>query len=223
VFTVPLSTNEREIVMSTNTKSTARCIVALTLEKPVSALITQATNFVTRMTGNSYFPTPTPNLALITTAIGTLQTAEVAAVSRVKGAVPERNQKRKELVALLQQLRGYVQTVADADEANAPAIIESAGLSVRKKPTRAPRVFAAKQGPNSGVAEVVAASAAHRASYDWQYSADGGKTWVMLTSTLKAKTTVTGLTPGAVVQFKYRAVTKSGATDWSQAVSLTML
>jgi hypothetical protein len=55
------------------------------------------------------------------------------------------------------------------------------------------------------VAEVIAASAGHRASYDWQYSADGGKTWVMLTSTLKASTTITGLAPGAVVEFKYRA------------------
>jgi hypothetical protein len=44
----------------------------------------------------------------------------------------------------------------------------------------------------------------------------------MLTSTLKARTTLSGLTPGAVVEFKYRAVTKSGATDWSQPVSLTL-
>ena len=133
--------------MSTTTKSTARSIVALNLEKPVPALITQATNFVTRMTGNPYFPTPTPNLALIATAIGTLQTAEAGAVSRIKGAAAERNQKRKELVALLEQLRTYVQTVADADEGNAPAIIESAGFSLRKKPTHKPRVFSAKPGP----------------------------------------------------------------------------
>jgi hypothetical protein len=209
--------------MSTNNKSTHRSYAALGLEKPVPALITQATNFVTRMTGNPYFPTPTPNLALITTAIGTLQTAEVAALSRVKGAAAARDQKRKELVVLLQQLRTYVQTVADADEANGPAIIESAGLSVRKKLTRAPRVFAAKLGPNTGVADLITASAGKRASYDWQYSIDGGKTWVLLTSTLKAETTVSGLTPGVVAQFKYRAVTKSGATDWSQPVSLTML
>ena len=78
--------------MSTNNKSTHRSYAALGLEKPVPALITQATNFVTRMTGNPYFPTPTPNLALIASAIGSLQTAQVAAVSRVKGAVPARNQ-----------------------------------------------------------------------------------------------------------------------------------
>jgi hypothetical protein len=208
--------------MSTNNKATHRSLAALSLAKAVPALITQATNFVTRMTGNAYFPTPTPNLALIATAIGTLQAAQVAAVSRVKGAAAARDQRRKELVTLLQQLRAYVQTVADADEPNAPAIIESAGLTVRRKATRKPRIFTAKPGPNTGVAEVIAASAGHRASYDWQYSADGGKTWVMLTSTLKTTTTVTGLTPGAVVEFRYRAVTKSGATDWSQPVSLTI-
>jgi hypothetical protein len=209
--------------MSTHTKTGPRSLVVLHLAKPVPAFITQATNIATRMTGNPYFPTPTPNLALITAAIGTLQTAEATAVSRIKGAAAARNQRRKELVALLEQLRTYVQTVADADEANAPAIIESAGFSLRKKATHTPRVFAAKPGPNSGVAVVVTASAGKPASYDWQYSIDGGKTWVLLTSTLQAKTTVAGLTPGVVAQFKYRVVTRLGATDWSQPVSLTIL
>jgi hypothetical protein len=208
--------------MSIANKSTHRSRVILGLAKSSSALVTQATNVVTRMAGNPYFPTPVPNLALITTAIGALQTAEAATVSRTKGAAAARNQKRKELVALLEQLGGYIQTVADADEANGPAIIESAGFAVRKTPTRTARVFAAKQGSNSGVAMLVAASAGHRSAYDWQYSTDGGKTWVLLPPTLQAKTSVTGLTPGAVVQFKYRAVTKSGADDWSPPVSLAI-
>jgi hypothetical protein len=208
--------------MSIAIKSTHRSRVILGLAKSSSALVTQTTNVVTRMTGNAYFSTPVPNLALITTAIGALQASEAATVSRTKGAVAARNQKRKELVALLEQLGTYVQTVADADEANAPAIIESAGFAVRKTPTRTARVFAVKQGPNSGVAEIVAASAGHRSAYEWQYSTDGGKTWVLLPPTLQAKTSVTGLTPGAVVQFKYRAVTKTGADDWSQPVSLAI-
>ena len=39
-------------------------------------------------------------------------------------------------------------------------------------------------------------------------------------ATLQAKTTVTGLTPGATVEFRYRPVTKTGEGNWSQTVQL---
>jgi hypothetical protein len=70
------------------------------------------------------------------------------------------------------------------------------------------------------VAKVTAAAASRRASYEWQYSNDGGKTWITAPVTLQAKTTIAGLVPGSTVQFKYRAVTKTGEADWSQPLSL---
>jgi hypothetical protein len=39
-------------------------------------------------------------------------------------------------------------------------------------------------------------------------------------ATLQAKTKIAGLVPGANVQFKFRAVTKTGEGDWSQPASL---
>jgi len=100
------------------------------------------------------------------------------------------------------------------------SIIASAGVGVKKPVARAPRVFDAKLGPVSGTAKLLAASAGHRASYEWQYSTDGGKTWVLAPVTLQAKTTIVGLTPGATVQFRYRPVTKVGEGDWSQTIVL---
>ena len=79
---------------------------------------------------------------------------------------------------------------------------------------------AARAGLLSGTASLVTASAAGRASYEWQYSTDAGKTWLLLPPTLQAKTSVSGLQAGTVVQFRNRAVTKTGASDWSPAVSL---
>jgi hypothetical protein len=154
-----------------------------------------------------------------TSAINDLQTAETAALARTKGAVATRNEKRTALVRLLEQLKGNVQTAADANVENGASIIQSAGMALRKPTVRAPRVFAAKPGTLSGTAQLVAASAG-RASYEWEYSADGGKTWITAPSTLQAKTTVPGLTLGATVQFRYRPVTKTGEGDWSQPVSL---
>lgn len=80
--------------------------------------------------------------------------------------------------------------------------------------------FSANQGAVSGSVEVVAAAAARRASYLWGYSTDGGKTWIEVGPTLQAKTTISGLPVGTSVQFRYRGVTKSGAADWSQPISL---
>jgi hypothetical protein len=209
--------------MATSTKSIHRSTVTLNLPKSVPALIVHAQGIVTRMTGNASFPNPTPALAAVSAAIDDLRTAETAALARTKGAAVERNAKRSTLVALLQQLRAYVQAVADADATQGAAIIESAGVAVRKTPSQRARTFAAKPGPVSGVATVVAASAAHRASYEWQYSIDGSKTWVTAPTTLQAKTKVSGLQPGSTAYFKYRPVTRAGEGDWSQPVSLIVV
>jgi hypothetical protein len=77
------------------------------------------------------------------------------------------------------------------------------------------RVFAAKPAAVSGSVILHAVSAARRASYEWQYSTDGGKTWVQAPGTLQTKTTIAGLTPGVTVTFRYRALTKTGEGDWS--------
>src|SRR3974390_1619557 len=86
--------------------STQRILVILNLPRRIPALITYAQNIVTCMSGSPHFPTPTPALAEVSTAISALQTAEVAALSRTKGAVVVRNDRKRDLVTLLQELRG---------------------------------------------------------------------------------------------------------------------
>jgi hypothetical protein len=199
---------------------THRSVASLNLPTQVPALITYAQGIVKGMTGNPAFPAPTPTLAVVSAAITDLQTAETAALGRAKGAVATRNEKRAALVGLLQLLRGQVQEAADANLENAASIIQGAGIAVRKTAVRPARVFAAKPGAVSGSVKLVTDSAARRASYEWQSSADGGKTWVALPSTLRTTTTVTGLTPGATMTFRYRALTTAGEGDWSQPTSL---
>ena len=204
----------------TPTKSVHRSLAILSLPKPVPAIMTFAQRVVTAMTGNAAFPSPVPTLAEVTAGIAALQVAESAALSRIKGAVTARNDKKAALVALLQDLRGYVQKTADAAPENSAALIQSGGFTVKKTPVHKPRVFAAAQGAVSGTVKLVTASAGHRASYDWEYSIDGGKTWAALPSSLQAKTSVIGLAAGTTVLFRHRAVTKTGVADWSQPVAL---
>jgi hypothetical protein len=206
--------------MTTPKASLHRAIATLKMPRKVAALIQYAQAILKAMTNNPHFASPNPTLVALTDAMNELQAAETAAEGRAKGGVAARNAKRTAFIRLLEQLKAYVQTVADADVENGGAIIQSAGLAVRKTVVHAARGFAAKQGTVSGAVKVFAVSAGHRAAYDWQYSLDGGKTWVAAAGTLQAKTTVTGLPPGTTVQFRYKARTKSGEGDWSAPVAL---
>jgi len=204
----------------TTAKTSHRSLVSLKLPKAPVSLAAFCTGVVTNMSGNPLFPAPVPTLAEVTQAINDLTAAEPAAQSRVKGAVTTRNEKQTALVATMQKLKAYVQGVADANVENGASIIEKAGLGVRKAPARPPRVFEATPGAVSGSVKLVTKSAGPRSSYEWQYSIDGGKTWVIAPASIQARTTVTGLTPGVMAQFRYRPVTKAGEGDWSQTVVL---
>ncbi len=200
-----------------------RSIASLHLPRQVALLLAIARAIAQSMDGNKSFPSPEPTIATLNTAIADLETAETAvkSQSRSKSAVTARDQRRAALLTLLEQAKGYVQKMADADPTRGAEIIQSAAMNVRKVPVRTKRVFGGKPGPLSGSVALATGSAGHRASYDWSYSADGGKTWQMASPTLQARTVITGLQPGVSYLFRYRAVTKSGAAEWSQ--SLTML
>jgi hypothetical protein len=117
-------------------------------------------------------------------------------------------------------LRARVQSAADADPENAEAIITSAGFAVRKTTIRQKQTFAVKYGPVSGTIHVTAPSSGPRASYEWQSSVDGGKTWMQAANTLQAKTTFVGLPVATTVEFRFRVTTKTGMGDWSQPTSI---
>jgi hypothetical protein len=198
------------------TPKTHHSIAVLKLPVPVPALISMTTAVLGAMTNNASFPNPTPKIATVDAKLTELETAQTAARARTKGAVTIRDQKRAELIVLLAQLKAYVQTVADADSVNSATLIESAGMTVKKVSVRAKHVFSIKEGAVSGSVKVVTASGGHRASYDWETSIDGGKTWQLAPSTMQAKTAFTGLAPGSTLMVRYRVLTKAGEGDWSQ-------
>ena len=113
-------------------KTDHRSIVALKLPTRMQALITYANGIVKGLTGNPSFPTVIPSIVTISAAIADLQTAETAALARTKGAVVTRDEKKTALVQLLQQLKGTIQTTADANLENGASIIASAGVAVRR-------------------------------------------------------------------------------------------
>jgi hypothetical protein len=196
-----------------------RVIVTLLLPRPVLALLALAKAIQAAIAANpGIFKTPVPPLAQLASDLAALDTAQTATTS-VKGAVEARNAKRVVVVADLHALRAYVQTVCDADPANAASIAETAKMSVRAKPKRTQSAVSVKAGPMSGTLAITARLTAARASHEWEYSTDGGKTYLAATPTLQAKTTITGLVPATTVLVRHRAITKTGPADWSAAFS----
>lgn len=207
-----------EIVMSK--QQPHRSLATLKLPTAIAALISLAKAIVVAMTKNiASFPSPQPTLATVSKGIADLETAEAGALSRLKGAVTARNNARSALVVLLEQLKAYVQTVADANMLHGAEIIQSAAMEVKKAPQRAKRSFAVKQGPLSGSVEVITASAGPHAAYEWETSIDGGKTWQLAPSTMQAKTSFTGLAAGSTFMVRYRVLTRKGEGDWAQPIS----
>jgi hypothetical protein len=196
-----------------------RAFVVLHLPTKVPDLIQTAKAIIAAAKGNPAVPNPNPPLAKLRALIVALDKAETATATRTIGTVPARDEARAALRQALNAFKAHVQRLADLDQENAAAIITSVAMSVRKESSRRKAAFVAKTGRTSGSVILEVRAAAKRASYGWQWSVDGGKTWIDAGTTLQAKTTITGLPVAKYVQFRYRAVTKNGVGDWSDPIT----
>jgi hypothetical protein len=204
------------------TVSMHKTLAALRLPTPVPALLSVAEAIVVAMSISPSFPAPVPALAVVGFAIKGLHDAQVATLTRTHGTVAARDRRLASLVALLLRLKGYVQGVADDDPEHAVAIIESAGMHVKRSTTRSKPPFDVKPGRVSGSARLVARSAGDRAAYQWAWSPDGGATWRKVPQTLQAHTLVSGLPPASTCWFRYCVATKAGESDWSEPRSFVV-
>ncbi len=206
--------------MTTNSKVPKTIVVLGISRLSVHDLIGKTSAIIAAMTGNISFPSPSPTLATVTSDSAALSSAQTVALTKAKGAAADRNVKLAVVVDDLRLLAAYVQGVAIGDPANAISIIESAGMSVKKPKTDTPKQdLALKHGAVSGAVDVLAKAAGPRTSYVWQWSTDG-KTWTMLSPTIQAKTSITGLTPGTTIYVRHAVVTKTGVGDFGQVVSM---
>ena len=125
----------------------------------------------------------------------------------------------------LQHLRDYVQSVVETqtDPTQAAAIITSAAMYVRKVSNRVKLPLSAKTGKVPGTAVVTAKAVARPVTFFWQYSSDGGATWTDMPQTLKASTTLTGLTALKAYAFRFRTLTRVGLGEWSPPASVTLM
>jgi len=198
----------------------AMAIAVLKLSHRINNIIAFAQTVLAAMeAAKATFPAPVPSMTAFQADIAALVTAETAALARTKGAVEIRNAKLEVVKTDLENLRTYVQTVADAaNPSTAEAVVESSGMFLRKVTLPKKAELTIDQGLVTGSVVLRAKAVAKRASYDWQYSVDQ-KTWTSLRSTLQAKTTLSGLTAGTTYYFRVQGVVRTGEENWSGIVA----
>jgi hypothetical protein len=196
--------------------------VVLKMPKRIGDFIIAAQKIHDTMAANATtIKAPSPLLAVLQTDIDTLVTKQALATTRAAGAVADRDAARKVVNDDLNRERAYVETLVNADPTNAATLAGDAGMTIRKAGARNKPLLAAKHGATAGQVHVVAKATKGARLNSWQYSADGGKTWVEVPNTSTASTTIQGLTPAVNVMFRQRVFTiAAGWSNWSEAVSL---
>jgi hypothetical protein len=195
-----------------------RIIVAFKIPRRNNDRFNYARSVATAMMANPHFPSPKPTLADFEAHIDAAAAANAFVLIGPIGSAAQRDARFAAVQTDLEQLRAYVQRVADASTGEARAIIESAGMNVKRPGLHDKPLLAVKVGPVSGSVVVVAKAAGDRATYEWQYSRTG-EPWIDVSPTRQAKKVLKGLVPGGVYQVRVRAVTLRGRSDFGDAVS----
>lgn len=194
-------------------------MIALNLPKAVPELLLFGRHVVVSMKGSLYLPSPSPPLAILSDDLDTLEAAEVLVLGRGLGAVAARDLAQRRVEADLEAEKAYVLWITVQTPELADAIITSSGMT-RKKFTKYQKPFLdASMGPAPGQVILRAKAVARKgASYEWQFSSDGGETWLTSGYTTMADTSVPGLTPGTTYLFRFRSTIRRVTSDWSQSL-----
>jgi hypothetical protein len=206
------------------TKASRTIRVVLKLPEKVADFIVRAQTIHDTMAANSgSLPKPTPALSVLASHIADLMTKEAGVKVRTLGAAADRDAAKKAVSDDLSGERAYVEQLVNADPANAAIIAQDAAMTLRTQAPRSKPLLAIKRRVVSGTVQAVAKAAKGAKANHWEYSTDGGKTWIELEPTTGARTTVQNLTPGSTVSFRHCVLTKAGLSDWGDPVSTLVI
>jgi len=179
---------------------------------------------VTSMTGNANFPTPSPDLATITTQVNELETASIAAAGGGVDETANMHAKEHVLDLSLKSLAAYVESIANSDPVNAEAIALSSGMDVKSGGTRSAQQFQVESTGNPGEVKLSTRSA-DRATFLFQVSTDpvNESSWTSIGQSTRAKMVKTGLVSGVRYYFRVAMIDKNGQNPWSDVKNTIVL
>jgi len=186
-------------------------------------LLSKAAFIVERMTGNPAFPDPTPKLDDVNNAIVALQNSMVGALDGGKTATATRHIHHRALRLLLNQLGGYVSSVAEGNE----LAILSSGYGVWRRGTPAPEPVSptdlrARISDHAGRVDLGWTPVKPAVTYHIQHTNDDPaveSNWKLVGVSTRSRYSVKGLPSGATAHFRVAGIGTAGVGPWSQVAS----
>jgi hypothetical protein len=169
-----------------------------------------------------------PPLPVLALKLGLFSKAQQTAVTtHAKADYLDRNAKAGSLLTCLESERACVQELADAcaSPAEAELIIVKGGMVVAQGSTYHKPLLRMRQMKPGGPVEVLAHVAVLTEDtvgavfFNWQYTSDGGATWITLSPTTRGRTEVDGLMPLSTYGFRVAVTDAKGTGVWGQMVT----
>lgn len=189
---------------------------------PDAVLLAFAEQVLVAMTGNTNFPTPSPELKVIGDAINNYETALSNAADGGKTLTAIKNQQREEMLKQLKLLANYVELNCNNDR----AIALSSGFELKKArghstPPAVPTGISASQGNLNGEIDITCKPQADAKLFECRYTLDPTlATWTSVPPQTNRKFTIGGFAHGADVFVSMRAINSAGISNWSNPISI---
>ena len=203
-----------------NKKPMAKVKLALNQLTP-DEILALTNQIITAMTGNVNFPTSNPSLASVTTLKNTAATKVAAQKAAQLTALQTTNDRDVALNALTAALGLLALNVENTSGGDAVKI-QSAGMTVKSpaSPQAVPTQvvnLAVSNGDNDGELDAQWDPVRTAKSYQVQVSADPitATSWRDVTPSSVSKMVIDGLTSGARIWVRVRAINKKGQGPWS--------
>ena len=175
---------------------------------------------------NALYSPAFAKLALLGTLNDSLQKAMDALRQGGKGLEAKKNKIKKQVYNTLISALAYINDLCRDDQDNASTMITGCTMVLVKETTSKKQDFAVKQGGATEEIDLISLAVKNgpkylSATYMWQVSIDGGKTWEDLEPTLIAKTTATGMLVGISTLFRKRTkTTEFGMSAWCTPIEI---
>jgi hypothetical protein len=198
-------------------------VVKLNWPTTVNGKIEKSKNILTKTTGNPNLPSPYPTNVCSLTQLGNdiaaVDTAQNNVNARVVGAVQDRNAKHRTVKLDLESIMFMVQIKANANPANAIAMILTTGFDYKVVNIKQKQQLGVRRTDVSGAYILLADGGGQ---HEWQLSPDKVNI-TNLPATSAAHALVTGLTLFKTYYQRNRKVGKKGVVnDWSAWYEFTV-
>ena len=189
------------------------------IQLSVLAKIAFYRNVITKLTGNTLFPTPDEPLTQAKTVVDTLENAFLATKDGSRTAISAMHDAEDVADGVFRNLAAYVDRIAVGNE----TAILSSGFHISKQPatTQKPDIDA-QDGDNSGSVWIVARAVDKAGAYQWQYAKDAlpenEADWKDAAISTQSYYELTGLDVACKYYFRVAAITPTGKSDFTSPV-----